>query len=796
MLDLSGQWHLSDETGQYTAPMMLPGDCISALRDAGVIPDPYWGQNEYGLRWIAERDWLLTRTFRATARDMVLVLSMLDTVADISLNGQTVLSTDSMFRAHRVDVSEALMLGENVITLHFRSAPREALHRAKAQPVPVPYQVDNCPIPHGNMLRKPECDFGWDWNIALAPFGLYGDIRLEAAGPRIADVILAQDHSAGRVQVRVTAKTEGVADGAAVQVALCGIEAKASVRAGVARVVLDIDDPQLWWPSGQGAQPLHDLTVSVGDIQATRRIGLRDIALVTVQDEAGTGFVLHVNGRPVFMKGANWIPGDALPSAITPEVCRDLLQSAVDANMNMIRIWGGGRYEPDWFYDLCDDMGLLVWHDFMFACHLYPAGDAFLDEIDAEVREQVARLNHHACIALWCGDNELLGALTWYEESRTDRDRYLVAYDRLNRTIETALKDTVPGAIWWPSSPSPGPMRFCGDWHDDSSGDMHFWSVWHEGRDFEHYREIAPRFCSEFGFQSYPSMDVIRRFADPADFNIASPVMESHQKNAGGNARIAETMFRYFRFPVGFENFVYLSQVQQALAIKTAVTHWRSLKPHCMGALYWQLNDTWPVCSWSSLDHGGGWKLLHHAARRFYADVIVAAVPTERGIDLRVVNDGTNAASVRLDVFAVSMTGERRALQTAKVIAPTERAVLGVSVLADALLDGEILMFDWSVDDGPVQTDHFAPRPYKTYDLQPAGITTEIVRERETWAITLSAQNLALFVAMEADHPGRFSDNAIDLVPGRPVTIRFAPSDPQVAPAFTIRDLHSATHDI
>ncbi|WP_299550403.1 glycoside hydrolase family 2 protein [uncultured Tateyamaria sp.] len=796
MLDLSGLWHLSDETGQFTAPMTLPGDGISALRNAGVIPDPYWGQNEYDLRWIADRDWLLTRTFRTKGRNLTLVLSMLDTVVDVSLNGQTVLQASSMFRTHRVDVSDALILGENVLTLHFRSAPRAAKSLADAQPFPVPFQAENCPIPHGNMLRKPECDFGWDWNIALSPFGLYGDILLQPHGPRIADIVIEQDHDAMGVTLTAAIHTEGVEDGTDARVSVCGIDVSAPVLSDRATVSLYLDGPELWAPAGLGGQTLHILNVKVRNLTATRRIGLRNIQLVTPMDESGTGFVLHVNGHPVFMKGANWIPADALGSGITPEVCRDLLQSAVDANMNMIRMWGGGRYEPDWFYDLCDEMGLLVWHDFMFACHLYPATDTFLTEVDAEVREQVARLNHHACIALWCGDNELLGALNWYEESRKDRDRYLVAYDRLNRTIETALKETAPHAIWWPSSPSPGPMSFGDAWHDDRSGDMHFWSVWHEGRDFDHYRDVSPRFCSEFGFQSYPSMDVIRHFAAPADFNIAAPVIESHQKNAGGNARIAETMFRYFRFPIGFENFVYLSQVQQALAIKTAVTHWRSLKPHCMGALYWQLNDTWPVCSWSSLDHGGGWKLLHHVARRFYSDVIVSAVPTMNGVALHVVNDRPETVQVEVEAFAVSVNGKMRSVGMTSVTAGTDAAMPALTVPQSALGDDEILVFDWVTDEGSSQSDHFATRPYKAYALEPASISSDISKQDGYCSITLTSTRLALFVAIEADQPGRFSDNAFDLLPDRPVTVHFTPANPTVTAGFTIRDLHSATYDI
>jgi beta-mannosidase len=459
----------------------------------------------------------------------------------------------------------------------------------------------------------------------------------------------------------------------------------------------------------------------------------------------------------------------------------------------MIRVWGGGRYEPDWFYDLCDEMGLMVWQDFMFSCNLYPSTPDFLAEVDAEVRDVVRRLNHHACLALWCGDNELIGALTWFPESVKDRDRYLVSYDRLNRTIETALRAVSPDANWWPSSPSPGPLSFGDAWHDDSSGDMHFWSVWHEGRDFDHYRDVSPRFCSEFGFQSYPSMEAIRRFADPQDFNIAAPVIESHQKNAGGNARIAETMFRYFRFPNTFEDFVYLSQVQQGLAIKTAVTHWRSLKPHCMGTLYWQLNDTWPVCSWASLDHGGNWKLLHHMSRQFFAPVLVSAVPTPQGIELRAVNDTRTPAEITLTANAARMDGTTRELTRTTLTVPTGTAVRALTLPPDALANDEVLAFTWDHAGGR-QGDVFAPKPWKSYDLLPSGLTHTAEPKGDGWEITLTTHTLAPFVALESDCPGRFSANAVTLFPGHPATITFTPATPGPPPTFTLRDLHSATY--
>ncbi len=789
MHDLAGGWTLSDESGAHTLPFDLPGDGISALVTAGVVAEPYWGRNEYETRWISERDWVARRVFTHDGGAADLVIDGLDTVAEVRLNGALVLTAANAHRRWRVDVSATLHPGENAIDILFRSPVREALARQAAMPFYIPYQQVNGPIPHANMLRKPQCDFGWDWNIALGGFGLWGGIRLEPAGPRIGDILVSQTHRDGAVDVALVVH----ATCPDITATLCGIAQSAVVAGGVARLVLTIPNPALWWPAGLGAQVLHDLVLTGSGASATRRIGLRDMALVSEPDAAGRSFGMRVNGHPVFARGANWIPADALHGRITPDAVRGLLQSAVDANMNMIRVWGGGRYEPDWFYDLCDEMGLMVWQDFMFACHLYPSTPDFLAEVDAEVRDVVARIGHHACLALWCGDNELIGALTWFPESRKDRDRYLVSYDRLNRTVEAALLETQPGANWWPSSPSPGPLAFGDAWHDDSSGDMHFWSVWHEGRDFDHYRDVSPRFCSEFGFQSYPSMSVIRKFADPADWNIASPVMESHQKNTGGNARIAETMFRYFRFPVDFANFVYLSQVQQGLAIKTAVTHWRSLKPHCMGTLYWQLNDTWPVCSWSSLDHGGNWKLLHHMAKAFFAPVIVTAVPGSGGVALVAVNDRLEPVEVTVSAYATRMDGSARLV--GQGTAAVEAVALPLLTLADGTLGGdEVLTFGWTGSDGTKAGDIFAPKPWKAYDLPAPGLDWTVSRAGTDHVLTLTAAAMAFYVTPEADQPGRWDRAALHCGPGQSFRFTFTPDDPSVVPAFIVRDLHSATY--
>lgn len=789
-IDLSGVWTLQDSVGTYTASMALPGDAISALHTAGVLPDPYWGRNEYDCRWVAERDWVIARAFEVDRTDLALVLEEVDTVASVRINGTVVLTPNNAFRRYRIDVSSALKLGENRIEIAFPSAVRVAAERQAAQPFPVPYQADNCPIPNPNMLRKPQCDFGWDWNIALAPFGIYGAMRLEPLQPlRIDRLAVRQAHGAD-VRVYVTVHVSGSGRGT-VDVTFNGTTQSLLVESpGTATACFTVADPQLWWPAGLGDQPLYDLAATLGDQVETRQIGLRQIKLVTEPDEIGAGFAIHVNDAPVFCKGANWIPADALPSRITPGKTRALLQSAVDANMNMIRVWGGGRFEPNSFYETCDELGLLVWQDLMFACALYPSDEDFLAEVDIELRETVARLHHHACLALWCGDNENVGALTWFEESRRDRDRYLAAYDRLNHASERAVKDTDPEANWWPSSPSRGRLDFGDGWHDDTAGDMHFWSVWHEGRDFDHYRDVAPRFCSEFGFQSYPSLDQIRSFAGPDDLNIAAPVLESHQKNQGGNARIAETMFRYFRFPEGFENFVYLSQVQQALAIKTAVTHWRAQKPRCMGTLYWQLNDTWPVCSWSSLDYGGGWKLLHHAARDFFAPVLCTVVPQEGQLDLVVVSDARAPKTVEVEAFALSMTGEMRVLQSHRLTVTPDASVVVMSFAAAALSETEMLVYRWREPGDAWTTDHYAPRPYKTYDLPEPKLDAAFDGNE----ITLQSTRPAFFASIEANVPGRFSQNGILVLPGAPQRITFHPNDAKATTHFTLRHLHSATY--
>jgi beta-mannosidase len=809
VIDLAGDWTIAAEDGSIIAPYTIPGDVHSALIAAGYIPDPYLGRNELDVRWVANLDWTARRTFQfqgSKGARQYLDIDYLDTVALVVLNGEAVLEAESCFRRYRPDVTDRLNEGENTIEIKFKSNPRAANEKQAALPFRVPHHAGNSPIPNGNMLRKPACHWGWDWNLAIVPFGLYGSIKLcSCANFRIEHFTVRQIHGAlgdpVTVDVDITLHGRGSSE---MQVRFGEHLKTRQIDHALGEVKqrfrFEINEPRLWWPAGHGEQFQYDVSVTIDTQTLSRRIGLRQIELVCDKDEVGRSFMFRVNGRDIFCKGANWVPADALPSAITPERVSKLLQSAKDAHMNMIRVWGGGYYEPDYFYEQCDELGLMVWQDFTFACNLYPATQEFLREVRLEVDYQVRRLQHHACLALWCGDNELIGALHWFDESRKDRDRYLTNYDRLNRTIEDAMRFADPQGNWWPSSPSAGPLDFSDAWHDDRQGDMHVWSVWHEGKDFDHYHELKPRFCSEFGFQSFPSTRVIASFVErDDDLNISAPVMEHHQRNPGGNARIAETMFRYFRFPSNFENFVYLSQVQQGFAIRTAVESWRALKPRCMGALYWQLNDTWPVASWSSIDHDGGWKALHFMVRRFYAPFLVTCHRESGAGDLvfTAVNDLIESVDFKFAVRFVPATGSPDPSVSSSFMGVGSEAREVFRIRDCDVKTGGVYIYAWELTDGTKGRNHFAPVPYKAIDLAHPELTVEAARMNGTAQLRIKSEKLSLYVGVECAESGSFSDNFFDLLPGESRTITFVPVDSaaidEAIKSIKVRDLYSAS---
>ncbi len=707
ILDLNDGWRLLHEERGIDVPFQIPGDVHSALLDSGHIENPYYRDNEYAVDWVHQQQWTLEREFKVTEDDLtrqcLIMLDQVDCLSTIHVNDSLIGSTESQFLRYSFDVTTHLEVGINRIRIRFDSPSLSARRKAEQFPFELPYLSWNCRVPHNNMLRKTPCHAGWDWNLCLMPVGIYGHVRLQCVSAHwIEDVRFEQQFDGDDVVLQVCAtvhSNEHATVPCSLNVAGAELNSVEALTCGSQELhwSLSIPSPQRWWPVGSGEQTRHDFALAIGDKTVNRKIGFREVRIQQAPDEDGSGFSFIVNGQAIFMRGANWIPADALPQRITRETVEPLLRSAVDAHMNMLRVWGGGQYEPDWFYELCDELGILIWQDFMFSCNHYPAADPhWLALVEQEARQQVRRLSSHPCVAVWCGDNELVGALNWWDITRDHRDRYLANYSRLNHTLERTTQDEIDDVAFWPSSPSVGHMNFGDGWKNDAAGDMHFWDVWHEAKPFSAYQDIHPRFCSEFGFQSFPSMPVIDTFAEASDKNVSSAVMAVHQRNVGGNARIVETLVRHFEFPNSFERMVFLSQCQQAMAIKTAVEYWRCLKPHCTGTLFWQLNDTWPVASWSSLEYGGGWKLLHYAARRFYQPVLVAMVPgherfnTHGQLQLKAVND--TSASIELDITTTAhdIQGTVLSTRTYTTVVNPDAACLVDVIDTDVRTSGEI----------------------------------------------------------------------------------------------------------
>ena len=794
VFDLGGQWRLdgpAEDGSPLSCPATVPGDVHGALFSAGLMPDPFWGRNEERVQWVATRDWTFSRTFDVPEEflrhgSVILRLEDCDTFASVFVNGRKLGETRDRFQRWDFDAKPALRAGRNEIRLVFASAWRTGDALAARAHRRYPMSMDDSTwFTNAAFIRKPACHRGWDWGLAQMTTGPCGRVELVASdGDRIDQVFCEQafDEAMSHCTLRVHAVLETGED--------------------VVNVV-EIDDPPLWWPNGAGERRFFEYAVPVAGRTLRGRIGLRKLEL----DTAGGAVTFKVNGRPIFMKGANWIPCDAFDVRQTPARYRDLLESAVAANMNMLRLWGGGQYEKDVFYDLCDELGLLVWHDQMFSCATYPADKAFLADVRAETEYQVRRLRDHACIALWCGDNECVGAARgWFGNVITPEERpsYIEETKARHAVQEAATRAADPTRRFWPSSPCAGTADFDHDaWHDDSRGDMHVWTVWFENKLFDDYRVYRPRFCSEFGFQSFPSLDVARTFCEldgaaapgPAALS-GNPDFEWHQKCSGGNRRVLDTMARLFPTPCDAADTLYLSQVQQALAIQTAVEAWRPLRPHCMGTLYWQLNDLWPVSSWSSIEYGGKWKHLHYHARRFYAPIAITAKPSGDGRDIEIwaVNDTAHAVSAAATVRLLAFDGAVLGRETFRATLPPDAATLLVSrPLGDcgdeAERAGRFLALE--LEGAPRNEFFFAS--FKDAPLADATVTAAF----DGFRVTLSTDAPAFFVWANATGIcGEFDDNSFTLLPGEPRTLVFTPKDAATTPeafrrAFAVSHLHA-----
>lgn len=635
---LNGLWTLTTLSDGTEVPAQVPGTVYEALLENGKLEDPFYRDNEIAACEKMEEDYLYSLTFGAAPEilacpQVLLRFDGLDTVADIRLNGEALGSACNMHRTWEYPVKDLLQPTGNKLEILLHSPNRWIRDAFKACRT-----LGNDDTFEGFVhLRKAHYMFGWDWGAHLPDAGIFRPVSLLGLeGGRIHSVYIRQRHEVSgteagtcrpvvsKVTLTLEPDFEGPQDYAVRITAPDGtvFEDHNSPK------TMEIPDPMLWWPNGYGEQNLYTVEVTQldGDRPVdtwVRRIGLRRVTVHREKDQWGESFAHEVNGLPIFAMGADYIPEDNLLGRVTPETTKTLLEKAKFANFNSIRVWGGGYYPSDWFYDLCDEMGFLVWQDFMFACAVYELTPEFEANIRAEFADNIVRLRHHASLALWCGNNEMelfvANKNEWLTKPTEVRD-YLLMFERI---LPEMLKEYDPETYYWPASPSSGGSF--DDPGDPDRGDSHYWSVWHGNRPFSEYRKYFFRYASEFGFQAFPALKTLETITDdPDDLNPFSYIMEKHQRQYGANGKIMGYMQQTYKYPTSFPIFIYASQLLQADAIRYGVEHFRRNRGRCMGAIYWQLNDCWPVVSWSSIDYLGRMKALHYYARRFFRPLMLS----------------------------------------------------------------------------------------------------------------------------------------------------------------------------
>jgi len=787
-------------------PATVPGTVHTDLVNAGKIPDPFIGTNEKQVQWVENEDWEYRCKFTPSKellaqKNIRLVFEGLDTYASVYLNSELVLETDNMFRSWRRDVKQQLKKGSNELRIVFASAVR----KGKEAAAKLPYTL---PGDEKVFTRKAQYQYGWDWGPRLVTCGIWKTVRLEAGTGAKAGLDYSIDADGA---VRLTASFHFYSDRMR-QCTLRVTDAETGALYGIdtllcpkGRVQLAckgrVGDPRLWWCRGLGPQHFYRLkcTALSGEkilMEETLEAAFRQIELVRDKDAQGETFYFRVNGVPVFAKGANYIPPDNFLPRVTTGKRKQILLDACAANMNMIRVWGGGVYETDEFYSLCDSLGLLVWQDFMYACAMYPGDSAFFHNASREAEEQVLRLKKHPCIALWCGNNEIdEGWKNWgwqkqYKYSAADSTKiwndYLDFFEMHLRLI--TLRSGVP---YWPSSPSIG-------WgHAESlqQGDSHYWGVWWGMEPFEAYEKKVGRFMSEYGFQGMPPVSTLRRFAAEQDLSLRSEVMKQHQKHPKGFETIQTHLERDYRQPKNFESYVYVSQLLQARGITMAIRAHRRARPYCMGTLYWQLNDCWPVTSWSGVDHYGSWKALHYAVKDAYKTTGASLVLQDDSVHLYVVNDSTESVKLRWSIHALDVNGNFKSAEAGEAQAPPGSKRIAVFPLnalqKDARKEELVLNATLAINGQTIDEDFLFLVPPKALELPDPKLGWKVEEREGNLFIKLKTERFAKNVFLEAQgHELRFSDNFFDMRPGeKSITVHGAITAEQLKAKLNVRTL-------
>ena len=797
-IPLNSGWKFHESGKTKWLPATVPGCVHTDLLSNKKIEDPFYRDNEKSQQWIGKTNWEYETTFDVSAetlkrQNIEIVFHGLDTYANVFLNDKPILDADNMFRTWRVDVKNALKQGANVLKITFRSPINEILPRMAKLDYELP-AINDQGEKTSPYTRKAPYQYGWDWGPRFVTSGVWKPVNLEVwDDARIEDLQIKQN-KLSKENADLSAVVEIVSANsvdATIEIENTNdkkIVATKQVKLtnGVNKISLDyaMANPKLWYPIGLGEQSLYTFKATLKinkksvDTQS-KRTGLRTLELRQKPDEYGKSFEFIVNGIPVFGRGANWIPADIFPTRITKEKYKTLLTSLKDANMNMLRVWGGGIYEDDYYYDLADEMGILVWQDFMFACSMYPGDAAFLDNVKHEAIDNVKRLRNHPSIVIWCGNNEIETAWQhWGGWKDKNPDFVWEDYKKIFlRLLPEVLDEYDPSRPYWQSSPS---SNFQADSEFQGIGDTHYWQVWHAEKPYKEYEKQFPRFMSEYGFQSFPEYETVRTYTTEEDrASIETPIMLAHQRHPRGNQLVKAYMLREYNQPKDFESFLYVSQVLQAEGIKIGAEHFRRIMPRNMGSLYWQANDCWQVASWSGMDYFGRWKALMYYTKRFYAPMLISPHVDDDGtMNIYVVSDSPAANPAQMAMTLMDLSGKTLMSKTMDLSVEPLKGKSYFTQKVSEILNGAddknaVLLVELKVGGKTVSQNEYFFKPFKEMTFTKPNIKTEIAPTANGFKVTLSTDKLAKSVYLSGFTTGFFADNYFNLIPGKTMEIEY-----------------------
>ena len=789
---INDNWHFKEGTDSIWYPAIVPGNVYSDLLNNERIPNPFMGDNEQKVQWVSEKFWEYQTRFNIDKKILkkanhILNFEGLDTYASVYLNDSLLLSTNNAFRDWRVDVKPFLK-SENHLRIVFE--PTGIFEEAEKDKL-------DYELPEGPRVfsRKAQFQYGWDWGPKLNTAGIWRDVYIESwDSAKLEDIYIKQNSLTdelaqlqAEIEVNLSEDTE-----IAVEVLVSSrfiVSEKLKLNKGkqIVKIPFEIENPKRWWPHNLGEQHLYHIEVRLKHknvlIDAFQiKKGLRTIEHIAEKDEVGESFYFKVNGLPVFMKGANYIPQNSFQIEVTEQHYEQLLNDVVTANMNMLRVWGGGIYENDVFYEKCDEKGLLVWQDFMFACAMYPGDESFLENVQQEAIDNVKRLRNFTSIALWCGNNEVSeGWYRWgWQEGRSEGEKEEIWSNYL-KIFDTILPNTVnklSEVPYWETSPKFGR----GDIRYITEGNAHDWWVWHDGYPFESLEKNVPRFMSEFGFQAFPSYETIKFINNNDSIDINSPAFKTHQKHQIGFERIKEYMEHDFPMPDNAEDYVYMSQLLQANGIGKGIEAHRRSRPYNMGSLYWQLNDCWPAVSWSSIDFFGNWKALHYQAKRSFENLLISSEIVNDTLQVYIVNDLLETQRGTLKLKLLDFYGDELWSENTEISVDKSSSNIYTKIPEEIYKDKEtqVVLEARFMDASSL---HYFSKP-KDLILPKAKLNYQITELEDGYKIEITSEILQKNVFFYANQKGHFSDNFFDLLPGEVKTVYFKTSAEEAAIQF------------